>query len=293
MAKILFVGNGLIRALGGNSWDDLLKSLSIREDFDYDDMHSPMPLRAVLLSNNTVEPVVEKFSNNTNSALYGGSGRQLRIPLQSMKTAGITDIITTNYSYEIEKALLNADSLSRSQISALQSASYGRAEPKYCIRTYNKAGDVNIWHIHGEARKKTSILLTHSSYCRFLYNIQKYLSDKFKSYQSDPFFLEGNRKSWLDMFILDDVFIMGFGYDFSEMDLWWLIQKKSQQPNRGRTIFFEPEDIERQKEKVELLKIFGVEIESLGYSVTGKSRKERTTIYKAFYNDVIKYISES
>ena len=44
-------------------------------------------------------------------------------------------------------------------------------------------------------------------------------------------------RSWSDWFILGDVYAVGFGYDFSEFDLWWAAERKARENARvGRLI---------------------------------------------------------
>lgn len=292
MSKILFLGNGMLRTVGGSSWDDLLKRLSEREDLDYESMKSPMPLRAILLSNNKVQSKLSILSKDSHSCLYGMSGMGLQPPIKELASAGVKDIITTNYSYEIEKALLSKDQLSIGQLGKIQNTSTGRADKVYCIKSYNEAAGIKVWHIHGQARKSSSILLDHEAYCRFLFRIQDYLRNKGKKYETDEDYIKGYRKSWIDKFILDDVYFLGFGLDYSEIDLWWLLQRKHRQPNRGRTIFIDPKDLGRgSKEKTELLNVMSVEIQDFGFDLTAKSKKEREQLYCDFYAKALEYLA--
>ena len=43
-----------------------------------------------------------------------------------------------------------------------------------------------------------------------------------KSDRRDPESLE-NPISWVDLFLTRNVHILGFGLDFSELDIWWLL----------------------------------------------------------------------
>ena len=35
--------------------------------------------------------------------------------------------------------------------------------------------------------------------------------------------------SWLDYFLIGEVFSVGFGYDLSEFDIWWAIERKARE----------------------------------------------------------------
>ena len=65
--QVLLLGNGLNQAYGASSWDQLMKTLSIRTDLP-DKLSIPRPLQAVLVTNDTVDTTMKRHAN----ALYGG-----------------------------------------------------------------------------------------------------------------------------------------------------------------------------------------------------------------------------
>ena len=79
------------------------------------------------------------------------------------------------------------------------------------------------------------------------------------SYKDDGF----TPKSWIDSFILGNVYILGFGYDFSEVDLWRLLNRnKRQNIVHGSTVFY---NVHKTGDKVndaqaKLFDMLGVEI---------------------------------
>lgn len=120
--------------------------------------------------------------------------------------------------------------------------------------------------------------------------------NKYSAYQKNgkPFHV----CSWLDAFILGDVYILGFGFDFSEFDLWWLLNRKKRENATVGTVYFyeksnkeqenehaeEKECAEKKKraEKLELLKIMKVQIENLGMYENDS--------YESFYEKAIEDI---
>jgi hypothetical protein len=112
--------------------------------------------------------------------------------------------------------------------------------------------------------------------------------------------------SWIDAFVLGDVYILGFGLDFSEADLWWLIEYKRNHPEFcGETFFFDPEKgndstceydgttkctkldghIRANKCRNLLLKeTYGVHTETLGITVRNSGD------YQAFYEKAVQEI---
>lgn len=118
--------------------------------------------------------------------------------------------------------------------------------------------------------------------------------------------------SWIDAFVLGDVYILGFGMDFSEADLWWLIEYKTNHKDIcGKTFFYNPRKnnqnnciINHTKEckmKVDfvdsesslqmLLSIYDVKIKDLNTKITCNDD------YKSFYikaiSDIKKNIKKS
>ena len=86
-------------------------------------------------------------------------------------------------------------------------------------------------------------------------------------------------RSWLDAFIMGDVYVLGFGYDFSEMDLWWLLnRKKREKAEHGKLHFYS--HTEGEESKLSLMKTYDADVHDLGYYHKPKD-------YKAFYRDAI------
>ena len=68
--------------------------------------------------------------------------------------------------------------------------------------------------------------------------------------------------SWIDAFILGDVHILGFGYNTSEFDMWWLLDcKMREKANTGKVHYYyrvESEKKEDTRDTLNLLRCFGV-----------------------------------
>ena len=41
--------------------------------------------------------------------------------------------------------------------------------------------------------------------------------------------MEMECQGWLDYFLMGDVHAVGFGFDLSEFDIWWAIERKSRE----------------------------------------------------------------
>jgi hypothetical protein len=75
--------------------------------------------------------------------------------------------------------------------------------------------------------------------------------------------------SWIDLFLRDDVTIFGFGLDYSEIDIWWIIMYKEkmkslQKKNFGKTKYIyyykNESDLKKNNDKLEMLRSIGVEV---------------------------------
>ena len=73
-----------------------------------------------------------------------------------------------------------------------------------------------------------TVILGHYYYGNLLFCCDEYLTHRApeQRYPLWPGHEELEALSWLDYFILGDVYSLGFGFDTSEMDLWWLLCRK-------------------------------------------------------------------
>lgn len=299
--QTLFLGNGINLAYGGLSWDHLLQEISVRKDIDVKDLRSPMPLKAILVTNNQIDQAFKGKDIN----MFGkiNTDQQMEA-IQRLLKMNFDHILTTNYSYEFEMAALNQKEVKTSSIKKMMKSYKEHPETKYLIQTCNQVeyhGHLqNIWHVHGEARKLNSMILGHYYYGNLLGRIQDYCdqySSKYKRKQD-----KGDEipvKSWIDAFLLGDVYILGFGFAQSEFDLWWLLnRRKNEKADHGKVYFFEPE-WPGFDEKQELLKILKVDVESCGVKMPDKSQHSeeeyimlRNQCYSEFYSKALDRIEE-
>lgn len=292
--QVLLIGNGINRAFGGDSWTGILKRISKRNDIPIDDLKSPMPLQAVLVTNNDIKTALDSHKK-----LFYGSINNTRqeSAYQSILSLGFDHILTTNYSYELEIASLDKDTISDYELLKMVShtTAVERAEPKYLLHTYNQCKykniDNKIWHIHGEARKPDGMVLGHYYYSNLLCRMKNYLDKKGTTYKKkQDMGKDISFDSWLDAFVLGNVYIIGFGYDLSEFDLWWLLNRKyREKADKGKVYFFVPESNEFD-EKTELLKIMGVEIINCGVNLPPSLPKDCSDEEKELYKNETKDI---
>ena len=302
--QVLLLGNGINLLHNMYSWKDVLRKINVNPHISVDDLTSPMPLQAILVTNDNINNILKDKAKDKNSDInfYGKiSSEEQRKQLQKLLCMGFDHILTTNYSYELELAGLSLQSdISDYQFKKISNhtSAVEKVEPKYMLHSFNQVtyNDVEnkIWHIHGEARKIDSMVLGHYQYGSLFSRIKHELEKTGKEYikkqeKDEPIEIQ----SWMDAFILGDVHILGFGFDTSEFDLWWLInRKKREKASHGKIYFYEPikEDFD---ERIELLKALDVEIQNYGIVIPEKlsedasisdQRKRKEEISQAYLN---------
>lgn len=255
--KVLLLGNGPCRAFGGFSWDGLLDA--IKDEATYpqkaDRYDMPMPLKAAMLAGDDLAKNMRAIiaPENTDAQAdirwesFVNCPPELGGYLRQLLALDFDYILTTNYGYELEATLLKSPCSRKESIEKLQCyTQVRRAQPKFMLNTFNRVKRdgkyYDIWHIHGEARKPDSMIIGHNYYGRLLEHIVNRVnqSEEFRQIVRD--FRKGKPVrvgSWVDAFMVGDVYILGLGLGFSETDLWWLIdQKWLWRELGGRTTYF-------------------------------------------------------
>ena len=286
--KVLFLGNGLNRAFGANDWSKLLKQIHSNPRITFEQLTDlPYPLQAVLATGDDLDAVLKEDSLKE----QGISDIEAMRPMtESLLRVPFDHILTTNYTYEIERVANSKVKQDGEYCKKLTRTTIKnqRAENKYLLHTYNEVVfegyKQKVWHIHGENRKPQSLILGHYAYGTLLSKYQAELNNRGnKQFQREKEGKPPIMDSWLDAFIMGDVHVLGFGFDFSEMDLWWLLnRKKREKATHGSVYFYSP--IEDNKSKLALLEAYGVQIENLGFY----SKPEN---FKDFYKIAIDRIS--
>ena len=144
----------------------------------------------------------------------------------------VKTFLTTNYDYALERSLDPGFC-----------KAHNTSETLYSLRRYQEAKGKRVYHIHGEAGYPSSICLGYEQYAGTLQRIREQivrsteaegdghsylLADVMKKLTKKP------EQSWIFDFFLEDVYILGFGLDVSELDLWWLLSYRSSQISSKR-----------------------------------------------------------
>ncbi len=103
----------------------------------------------------------------------------------------------------------------------------------YRYMSPDRNGDsVNVWHIHGEIGRPSSVVLSHYYYWEMIACIRNYIPTLLRRYNGLRKTGEYSPLSWIDYFMIGNVYIVRLGLDPSEMDLWWLINCKKHYSNK-------------------------------------------------------------
>ncbi len=274
MAKpVLFLGNGINRLGGGYNWQDTLQNLSQDAGITAPNhLFNKVPntvffeiIYAAFLQKKGIkheerylkESISEKLAEFPENKYHRG-----------LYDLGITNILTTNYDYAIEKGSQE-----------IFDSANAYTETRYSLFRRTKAGNLSIWHTHGEINKSNTIMLGFDHYAGSLQKMRSFITTGLSKRYHKKVALESvTRKnrysqtpfSWVDIFLLNDVYILGFGMDFSEIDIWWLTIYKQRMREKNKRFgtttyhsFIHQENADKkelEETKIEVLRSLGVTV---------------------------------
>jgi hypothetical protein len=291
---VLLVGNGINNIEGNNTWKDVISDLvafiGATGQIKVEDKPFPLLYEEIM---------VESVKNNrkTESQVKAYIADTLRIFRKNAIHERIAirwpgDILTTNYDYTIENAIMDRN-IKHNDSAIIQ-------ESRYSLFRRSTFGKRSIWHVHGESNVPNSIMLGYDQYAGYLQQMRAYVvtgtGSSYKNYKFDPLVdrfrnSKIQNASWIDYFFTKDIHIIGFTLDFVEMEFWWLLTY------RARCLYSKRYKIMNQityyypdcyagshvKGKLDFLKSSGVIPFSFPYS---RAKKED------YYNQVFEYIEK-
>ena len=286
--QTVFFGNGINLVSNLNvSWNNLLQSVS---GFTF--TNPPYTLQYEDSYVNFLQSTTSKKSKEYDLK------QQYLLPIRSIKPnllyrllAGlkVTNFITTNYDATLDEEFIT--------LNYIRDISVNTSEQVYSLRRLHRfiKGKVekNVWYAHGEEKYPKSIMLGYDQYCGTIGLLNDYLKGNYKLpngriLDSMVIRIKKNDKeihSWIDLFFFTDVHIFAFGLDYSEMDIWWILNKRKRMlvenklnslPNK---IYFYMNDL--APEKAKLLKDFDVIVVRVNVSRNN---------YKSAYQQIINNI---
>lgn len=322
MENVILYGNGLNLLSNDLSWKDLLTNISstglIEEvpytmlyesiilDYDYY-KHIPIVTKdnyILTTADNKELHVIDKPREEVIKENIKNELKKLK-PNFAYDRLGKLDVehyITTNYDKTLHSVL---------ESHKLDIIEKNNSESTYSIKRYIKFRDFdnqkekNIWSMHGSIDCPNSIMLGLDHYCGSVGKINDYLKGKYeytkngkKNQVPDIITRLTDEKmhsplSWIDLFFTHDIHIIGFGLQYEEVDLWWILNKRQRYKRKfahenliNNKIFYYG-NVDCNKEK--LLNKFGVQV----YSLNSKRTKDYTEEYQHYIDVIESYINNS
>lgn len=238
----LLLGNGVNRAALQKDWTQLLRELAAQFGADELVHHigcKPLSMfieelcaRSTDAFRNTEHGVKMAFAKLLEQITPIEAHRRICDPFKV--------ILTTNYDFTIEETFAGP----------LYSPAFLYPESRYSLFRRYQAGTKDVWHVHGDSARPSSMVLGYDQYAGSLQKIRNYVTEGVKIKKLDyrlsspvkngVLEFESNRSiySWVDHFLRDHLHIVGLGMDFTEIDLWWLLLHKRRRANQTGKVFY-------------------------------------------------------
>ena len=240
--KVLLLGNGMNRVFGGGLLVGPAGEDQPEPDFTADQVKGiPFPMQAVLLSKDHVDVSLHDLQRElTHCEVHPWLSEQL----QRLLAMPFDCILTPNFTYEIQCAVMPdfVDHAPRylTHTSAVPLAERASCSTPIMICPWGSAPCPSSTSTARPAcRTRSSWAIITMATCSSA--ATDYLTRRAPACRY-PLWVGGGEMealSWLDYFILGDVYSLGFGFDTSEMDLWWLLcRKKRERADHGELYFF-------------------------------------------------------
>lgn len=281
VSKTVFIGNGInFFSDKKMNWKDLLVDLMQSNGFDLEGLPYAMAYEQIRLNWN------KENNQKDSSQLKEYIADKLKdYPANEMckkiLTSGFSNYITTNYDNTIENSFRDMNDENSLKPN-------DQEEKYYSIRRNvslmnNKNIEVGkVWHIHGEIEPSKSIMLGFNHYMGSAAKVDSYIKGTYTSTSNPnvpeitemPKKIESNEydnRSWIELFFNTDVHIVGFSFDFYEIDLWNILTKRARFSCISNNIFYYTKPLSQVDEcnknmemrKRDLLKSLSVEIKEV------------------------------
>ena len=230
MEHSIIFGNGLnyfSEDFKNMSWDGILHSLSkgdkrnngspfpdsIPHTFQYECAYlgSRINGRRELEIKNKVKEQVQKLESNEMYEL-----------LSKLKAS---NYLTTNYDHAFEKTLNRS------------STSEDHSQIRYSTKrhkVFNLDDDraIRLWYIHGDINYPSSIMLGFDQYAGTLSMIKSRITSSLGS--DGTYKVPSKLNYWVDLFFASHLHIIGLSLDYSEIDIWWALDKRQRLIEMGK-----------------------------------------------------------
>lgn len=258
--KCLLIGNGINRYFKEQSWEEMIKEeLSVSEqDCSFEDIKNmPSTMQIVVATRDQVDVRMKYLSDHLMN--LNMTAEKIAF-LQGLENLPVDDILTTNYSFELEATC--GMQLRKTTYSASLKSSFELENKDKRLRLfqyYETPNQKRIWHIHGDVAKPDTMLMGHYYYAKQLRAVQDCVAKSVRRYQycqkeNLPF----AAYSWIDQFLVGDVYILGLGMYMCETDLWYLACCKKRNFPDTKIYFYDLEIKEISQRK--LMEAYNIQI---------------------------------
>lgn len=268
----LLVGNGINRLSSKSiSWKALLDNLTNKaaiEQIEYFDEKPYLHIYEEIYTNFMLNKKKKGEMKLQQSICKEISQLQSNKYHEEILGLNFTNILTTNYDYNFTPKFQQRNS-----------------EIKYSLKRFQEYKNTKIWHIHGEINQPQSIMLGYDHYLKSISTIHQHL-EKYLFKEEEKVFL-----TWMDIFLKDDIYILGLELDFGELDLWWMISYRNRLKLEHKLVNNKITYIDIQtkenklnnkhKAKLSMLKTFDIDIKTFELSNNN---------YQNIYDNIIKYL---
>ena len=301
MDNTIIFGNGINRLSNKNiSWDHLLDTIKGPRKFNDSDLPNTMIYERIILEKPTTkEDVIQEefeIKKEISGLLSTIEPSKFYVDLYNLN---FQNYLTTNYDYGY---LYSIESLEEVNLPTYHITT----EDVYSIRRLKKISNKkektkNFWQIHGEIQKPATIMLGLDHYCGSIGKIDSYIKGWYR-YNKDgeitaepsieKKFNEGlfNNSSWVELFFTTNIHIIGFTLDYSEIDLWWIINKRARMKKSASIGKFIQNKITFYLDKNDIQKI-GL-LNSMDIEVVINELQKTPDKYVDYYNTLLKQLKK-
>lgn len=293
MEATILYGNGLnLLSQPEKTWEKLLKELFEKNGNDLIIGHKPYPMvyEELFLKNDFLELKDEEQVKN--EVIKFIKQNKVNEFYKMLSEFGLKNYLTTNYDFTLEEQFKTEG----------HEWKYNGKEKKYSVFTYMKieGTDTKVWHIHGNAVKENTIQLGFDHYCSATRKVIAYTVGELthgtnkilpivKKLKTEDLF---DNLSWIELFFTTDIHIIGLSMDYSETDLWWLLERraryiKGKSAGNNKIYYYDIQN-ENSESKKQLMTAFGVEY----IPFKNKNEKDFSFVYKKIFSELKKNIEE-
>jgi hypothetical protein len=206
----------------------------------------------------------------------------------------VDHLMTTNYDYVADNAFKDLSYFEEKKERDKSERTFSIHRKMCYVKDTHKK---YLWKIHGELSNIGSIMLGYNHYCNYVGQIKTYITGDYEFAKRSELgtisriedrlpIISNDIMSWIDLFFCSDIYIIGLGLYYDEMDLWWVLtlrkrlkQKLGNKIVNNKILFYgEPE--------------FGMQsmLEHLDVHIISSKRRNYEKRYTDFINDIEKRI---